>query len=221
MVICVHTVFCQSVCLDKVMDSSLLETAITQRSSIGQYLRNVGNTDYIYTMPSPGNKHWNPVKAWILMLFSFFMSVACRSLTILLFENVTGAWNIFTTHTHTHTHNVVDEWLKLQLRIREIPSSNLGPKTGYPSWGFSWFSSAPPGQYLEFGHVRFLPYPTQFVVHLSSFHSTLHTPRQWKSVVKQTTNKYRMLQNIYLEETRETQLSCVIRGLYNVFHLLG
>jgi hypothetical protein len=26
----------------------------------------------------------------------------------------------------------VAEWLALLLRIREIPESNLGPKTGYP-----------------------------------------------------------------------------------------
>jgi hypothetical protein len=28
------------------------------------------------------------------------------------------------------------------VRIWEIPGSNLCPETGYPDWGFSWFSSA-------------------------------------------------------------------------------
>jgi hypothetical protein len=31
------------------------------------------------------------------------------------------------------------KWLKLLLRIREVPGSNLGPKTGYPDWRFSRF----------------------------------------------------------------------------------
>jgi hypothetical protein len=31
------------------------------------------------------------------------------------------------------------------LRTREVPGSNLGLETGYPDWGFSWFSSVPPG----------------------------------------------------------------------------
>jgi predicted Zn-dependent protease len=35
--------------------------------------------------------------------------------------------------------NVVVELLTLLLRIREFPSSNLGPETGYPDWGVSCF----------------------------------------------------------------------------------
>jgi hypothetical protein len=37
--------------------------------------------------------------------------------------------------------NVVVEWLTLLLRIWEVLGSNLGPETGYPDLGFSWFSS--------------------------------------------------------------------------------
>jgi hypothetical protein len=33
--------------------------------------------------------------------------------------------------------NIVVECLTLLLRIREVLSSNLGPETGYPDWGFS------------------------------------------------------------------------------------
>jgi hypothetical protein len=35
--------------------------------------------------------------------------------------------------------NVVVEWLPLLLRIREVPDTSLGPKTGYPDWRFRGF----------------------------------------------------------------------------------
>jgi hypothetical protein len=35
--------------------------------------------------------------------------------------------------------NVAVDWLSLP--ILEAPSSDLGPETGFPFWGFSWFSS--------------------------------------------------------------------------------
>jgi hypothetical protein len=41
---------------------------------------------------------------------------------------------------------------------------------------FSWFSSVPPGkcwQCHNLGHDRFFPNPLQFIIHLSSLHSTL------------------------------------------------
>jgi hypothetical protein len=73
--------------------------------------------------------------------------------------------------------NVVVEWLALLLRIREVPRSNLGPETGYPNWGFSWFSSVPPGECrdrsLKLSHDRFLPNPFQFIIQLPHFHLTL------------------------------------------------
>jgi hypothetical protein len=35
--------------------------------------------------------------------------------------------------------NVVVDSLTFLLRIREVPSSNLSPKTGYPDWGVCGF----------------------------------------------------------------------------------
>jgi hypothetical protein len=29
------------------------------------------------------------------------------------------------------------------------PGSNLDPETGYPDWGFSWYSSIPPGKFPD------------------------------------------------------------------------
>jgi hypothetical protein len=37
------------------------------------------------------------------------------------------------------------EWLTFLLHILEVPGSNLSQETGYPDWGFSWFSSVLPG----------------------------------------------------------------------------
>jgi hypothetical protein len=38
------------------------------------------------------------------------------------------------------------------------------------------------GYYLKLYHDCFLPNPFQFIIHLSSFHSTLHSLRYWNSV---------------------------------------
>jgi hypothetical protein len=38
--------------------------------------------------------------------------------------------------------------------------------------------------YIEIGHERILPYPTQFIVQKQSFCSTLHKLGNWKGVVK-------------------------------------
>jgi hypothetical protein len=66
--------------------------------------------------------------------------------------------------------NFVVEWVPLLLRIREVPSSNLGPENGYPDSGFSWFSSVPPDECLDItlklGYDRFLPNPFQVIIHL-------------------------------------------------------
>jgi hypothetical protein len=43
--------------------------------------------------------------------------------------------------------------------------------------------------YLILGHDRFLPQPFQFVIHLSSSHSTLYSLSYWESVVKWTIYK--------------------------------
>jgi hypothetical protein len=53
------------------------------------------------------------------------------------------------------------------LRIREVPGSNLGPKTAYLGCGFSWLSSVLPGKYrdstLKLDHHRFHPRPFQII----------------------------------------------------------
>jgi hypothetical protein len=83
--------------------------------------------------------------------------------------------------------------VNILLRIREVPGLNLGQESGYPDWGFWWFSSVPTGQCrdstLNLGH-RFLPNPFQFMFLASIFHSTLYSYSKsyWKSVVKWTTN---------------------------------
>jgi hypothetical protein len=46
---------------------------------------------------------------------------------------------------HKFSSNVVTECLTLFLRIREVPVSNLDPKTGYAAT-FSLFSSVPPDE---------------------------------------------------------------------------
>jgi hypothetical protein len=67
----------------------------------------------------------------------------------------------------------VVEWLTLLLCIQEVPGSNLNPETGYPDWGFSWFSSIPTGECqdsaLKLGHDCFLLNPFQFIIHLSQY----------------------------------------------------
>jgi hypothetical protein len=68
--------------------------------------------------------------------------------------------------------NVAIEWLVFLLRIREVPDSNLGPKTGYSDRRFTWFSSGPskqmPGLCLKLLYDRLFPCPFQFI-----YHSTL------------------------------------------------
>jgi hypothetical protein len=56
-------------------------------------------------------------------------------------------------------------------------SGVLGSEIGYPDWGFPWFSSVPPGEYLDItlklGHMHFFSSLFQVTVHLSLFHSML------------------------------------------------
>jgi hypothetical protein len=79
---------------------------------------------------------------------------------------------------HKDLLNIVVEWLTLLLCIQEVLGSNLGPETGYPDCGFSWFSSVLTGKLwdstLKLGHDPFLPHPFQFIIHLSPLHSTLY-----------------------------------------------
>jgi hypothetical protein len=70
--------------------------------------------------------------------------------------------------------NVVNEWLTFLFRTQEVPGSNLS--TGDQlSWGFSWFSSVPPGKCqdstLKLSHDHFLPSLFPFIIiHLSPYH---------------------------------------------------
>jgi hypothetical protein len=77
-------------------------------------------------------------------------------------------------------------------RVVNTPDSYSGSpgfksRPGYrlPWLRFPWFSSVPPGEFrdstLTLGHDRFLPNPSQFIVHLSPFHSTLHSATCWQS----------------------------------------
>jgi hypothetical protein len=63
-------------------------------------------------------------------------------------------------------------WLTFLLHIRKVPSSNIGH--GDRLWGLSWFYSVPPGDCrditLKFGHDRFQPNSSQFIIHLSPYH---------------------------------------------------
>jgi hypothetical protein len=58
------------------------------------------------------------------------------------------------------------------------PRFNSWSGAGYPDCGFFVFSSVPPGNCWDstftLGQYRFLPHPFQFIIHLSSFHSTLY-----------------------------------------------
>jgi hypothetical protein len=56
------------------------------------------------------------------------------------------------------TVNVEVEWGTSLLRIRDVPVSKLGPRTGYPK-RFFMFYILQQMQYLKWGHNRFLPRP--------------------------------------------------------------
>jgi hypothetical protein len=89
----------------------------------------------------------------------------------------------FTIHLQTKP-NVVVEYLTLLLRIREVLASNLGPESGYWLKFFVVFIS-PCRQilelYLQLGHGRFLPNLFQFIIHISTLHSTLYILSYWKT----------------------------------------
>jgi hypothetical protein len=54
---------------------------------------------------------------------------------------------------------------------------------------FSQFLQTNAGMFPSLSHDRFVPRPFQFIIHLSLFHSTLHSLSYLKGVVEQTTNK--------------------------------
>jgi hypothetical protein len=83
--------------------------------------------------------------------------------------------------------NVIVEWLMLLLRIWEVQDSNISQETGYPVWGFHWFFSVPPGKFRDSTLIRPQPLPSQFIAHLSPFHSTLSSLSYRNSIVKWTT----------------------------------
>jgi hypothetical protein len=64
----------------------------------------------------------------------------------------------------------VVDLLTFLFRIREVPDSYLVLETFHPDWGFSWFFSVPPGEWLgstsESGQDCFLPNPFQFISYL-------------------------------------------------------
>jgi hypothetical protein len=71
--------------------------------------------------------------------------------------------------------NVVMEWLTPLICIRDIPGSNHGPETGYPDRVFVVFlepSRQMRHSTLKLGHDHFVPNLSQFIIHLSPFHST-------------------------------------------------
>jgi hypothetical protein len=93
-------------------------------------------------------------------------------------------------HVATSAHislNVVIEWLTLLPPIREVLVSNLFPETGYPDWCFRGFPQSLQENAGTVPNVRpppLLPHPSQFIIHVSTFHSTLYSSNYLESVVK-------------------------------------
>jgi hypothetical protein len=66
-----------------------------------------------------------------------------------------------------------DGWLPVQLRILEVPRSNLSPTTGSPDWGISWRSSVRPSKFrennLKLGYDHFLKHHFQLILYTPSY----------------------------------------------------
>jgi hypothetical protein len=58
-------------------------------------------------------------------------------------------WQRFSVAFLSPTSNVVFELLVRMLRIHEVTCSNFSQEIGNPYCGFSWFYSAPPGQFRD------------------------------------------------------------------------
>jgi hypothetical protein len=114
-----------------------------------------------------------------------FGNAQCSRSALLLRKRASQK-SVCSRHFASSQRKVVVEWLTFFLRIRDVSVSNLGPKTCYSDWGFSRFSSVPPGwkSALKLGHNRFLPHPLQFIIYLLPLYSTLHSLSHWKSAVK-------------------------------------
>lgn len=70
------------------------------------------------------------------------------------------------------------EWLTLILRFQQVPTSNLYQELGILTEvfrDFPSFSKQLSGYYFRLNHDRFLTHSFQFIIDLSSFHSTLRT----------------------------------------------
>jgi hypothetical protein len=83
-----------------------------------------------------------------------------------------------TASTNLNERNVVAEWLALLLHIRDVPGSNLGPKTEYSEsfHSFPNYVQANSGTItLKLSHDHFLPNPLLFAIHIKPYHSTLYS----------------------------------------------
>jgi quinol-cytochrome oxidoreductase complex cytochrome b subunit len=66
------------------------------------------------------------------------------------------------------------------VKTKEVLGSNRSQDTCYPDWEFSWFYSflqTHAWLVSQLGQSRFLPDPFQFIIHWSSYHSTLYSLR--------------------------------------------
>jgi hypothetical protein len=63
------------------------------------------------------------------------------------------------------------QWLTFLLRIPEMPCSDLRPETAFRGFPQSLLANATT---LQLGKDRFLPNPSQFIINVSAFHSTLY-----------------------------------------------
>jgi hypothetical protein len=66
--------------------------------------------------------------------------------TTMIMRRTTTETNNNTNNKNKTTPNVVIKLVALLLQMLEIMSSKLGPETGYPEWGLSWFSLITPGK---------------------------------------------------------------------------
>jgi hypothetical protein len=88
---------------------------------------------------------------------------------------------------HLLLPNVVFEWLSLLIRIREVPGLARRQAVLWVFVVFPQFFQTGDST-IKLGHVRFVPYPTQFSIHFSHVHPTLYNLSHWRSVVKWTAN---------------------------------
>jgi hypothetical protein len=93
----------------------------------------------------------------------------------------------------------------LFLRIREIPDSDLGLETGYPDWGFTWFSSVPPRK----SWVITSNYGMVSSFHMISSHYSLTTyPPPWSWALLEKPSVAQLLKNFPNFMDPEGSLPC-------------